>query len=113
MLRTGSISCVSIWAKASAIMERRKVCHSPFCSHGAAPIRRIIEASVGKTRTHLFKAASATMTRVAGADRLRNRARAIAGRTGSRKAKVARAHNGGHLAFRRAVPGRGVRMIIC
>ena len=41
------------------------------------------------TRTHLFEAANAIMTRVAGAARLREWARAIAERTGPRKAKVA------------------------
>lgn len=41
------------------------------------------------TRTHLFGAANATMTRKLGASRLRDWAFAIAGRTGPRKAKVA------------------------
>jgi transposase len=41
------------------------------------------------TRTHLHEAANAIMTRVGGADRLRDWARAVAERTGPRKAKVA------------------------
>lgn len=41
------------------------------------------------TRTHLYEAANAIMTRVGGADRLRDWARAVAERTGPRKAKVA------------------------
>lgn len=50
---------------------------------------RISKRGDRMTRTHLFEAANAIMTRVAGADRLRKWARAIAERTGPRKAKVA------------------------
>jgi len=50
---------------------------------------RISKRGDRMTRTHLFEAANAIMTRVAGAARLRDWARAIAERTGPRKAKVA------------------------
>lgn len=41
------------------------------------------------TRTHLYEAANAIMTRKLGGSRLRDWARAIAERTGPRKAKIA------------------------
>ena len=47
MPRMGSISSVSIRAKASTIMDRRDVCHSSFCPNSTAPIRRMMEASFG------------------------------------------------------------------
>jgi transposase len=50
---------------------------------------RISKRGDRMTRTHLFEAANAIMTRKLGGSRLRDWARAIAERTGPRKAKVA------------------------
>jgi transposase len=50
---------------------------------------RISKRGDRMTRTHLYEAANAIMTRKLGASRLRDWARAIAERTGPRKAKVA------------------------
>jgi transposase len=50
---------------------------------------RISKRGDRMTRTHLFEAANAIMTRKLGGSRLPDWARAIAGRTGPRKAKVA------------------------
>ena len=51
MLRMGSTSSLSIWAKASTIMYRLDVCHSSFCSKSTAPISRMMDASFGKMPT--------------------------------------------------------------
>jgi transposase len=50
---------------------------------------RISKRGDRMTRTHLFEAANAIMTRKLGGSRLRDWARVIAERTGPRKAKVA------------------------
>lgn len=80
-------------------------CESGEISRGG----RVSKRGDRMTRTHLYEAANAIMTRVGGADRLRDWARAIAERTGPRKAKVALARKLAvvlHAMWRKGEPFR-------